>query len=426
MKPNSGVRTLFIVSILFLIQGAHIAQSRWEQVLEQSDFMVYYTAATLVRTGNSLHIYDGSRPDTNPQNSPASPDSIFAQTAEAFGLTSISLYLYPPTLADLMTPLTLFSPLTALHLWWLLNAAALLASALIMASLLGVRHAAHRISIVAFCFILLPTLECFRVGQVSILLLLLLIAGIWLYLRGYVQWAGLLFALATAIKLTPLILIVPLLVWRDWKTLRAFFLGGLAILGLLWFVNGPAMLRLYSLHLMPAISSGFPDIDDRTFSTLLLEYWRGIGHASVTPLLLWVSRIVSFLVLAAAAWLSRSGSKHALSDQTRFDVLAVFLLLSCCIAPVSWIYSYVRAIPLLVLLGLRLWRSESSTAESTVLFLFLIAISVNLFPHFTLATPLLGSALCLLELHRLRREGQFGQTAVLLAEAAQPPLASAL
>ena len=86
--------------------------------------MVYYTAASLVRSGDSLHIYDHSQPDINPQVRSASPNGLFAQTADAFGITGILLYVYPPTLADLMAPLTRFSPLAALRLWWLLDAAA--------------------------------------------------------------------------------------------------------------------------------------------------------------------------------------------------------------------------------------------------------------------------------------------------------------
>jgi uncharacterized membrane protein len=130
-----------------------------------------------------------------------------------------------------MTPLTFLPPAGALIAWNLLNLAMIVLVSVVLMRLQGVRNPVLASLIAVLLLLFRPTLNCLYWGQVSILLLFLVVAGLSLYASGQKSMAGFMFALAAAIKLTPLIVIVPLLAWRDWKSLRAIALWGAVILG---------------------------------------------------------------------------------------------------------------------------------------------------------------------------------------------------
>jgi hypothetical protein len=317
------------------------------------------------------------------------------------------LYIYPPTLADLLTPLTLFPPAAALIVWNLLNLAMILLICGLLMRMLGVRRL-FLVSLVAALLLLFrPTLNCLYWGQVSILLLFLLVAGFSLYFHGQRNMAGLMFALAVAIKLTPLIVIVPLIAWRDWKSLRAIALWSAVILGALWMVNGSGALNLYFLHQLPSMSGG--DLgggdfsNNRALGNIFYEYLRGSDPAATPNWLRWAVRLVSAFVLCHAGWLSQLRKEDKLPDGQRLEIFSIFLLLACCISPYSWLYAYVFCAPALVIAGKRITERRLNATETTLLMMFLLSLSTCGF-HMPMVTPLVGIALGIMGLHRLRAE----------------------
>ncbi len=405
MRPNPAVRTIFALGVLFILAGARMEWQRWEPAPQKSDFVVYYTAACLVHSNQSTYIYDEAERDVDPQLRIASPDTVFGQTAIAHGITEIPLYVYPPTLADLLVPLTYLSPVAAFILWQLLNIAALLSSAIMLIRMLGLKLVGHSSLILLVIFLTFaPTLECFALGQASIILLFLLTFGMSLYCRKHKGWAGLLFALAIAIKLTPLIVIVPFIAWRDWRILQAIALWGAAILGALWMINGWGTLNLYFMHLLPAMSKGVANIGDRTPLTMLSAYWGGLDRGTPPIELVWTSRLITCFALCYAGWLCRLSRIESVQGNLKVKAFAIFLLLSCCLAPISWIYAYVLSAPALAIFGIRVWEEHSNAVETTLLAMFLLSISINIFTHFTVTTPLIGVVLGIMELRRLHVE----------------------
>ena len=91
-----------------------------------ADFRVYETAAALVDQGKSPHIYDDADDGRDPQERWADATTVFAQAAQALGIERVRLYVYPPVLADLMTPFGLAQTRTAGRLWLAANMVALL------------------------------------------------------------------------------------------------------------------------------------------------------------------------------------------------------------------------------------------------------------------------------------------------------------
>src|SRR6185503_19522809 len=98
-----------------------------------------------------------------------------------------------------------------------------------------------------------PVFDCLTWGQVPLILLFIIVAAIALLVEGKRQSSALLFALAAAIKLTPLVVLLPLLAWREWKAVQAVTFWGLAILFALLAINGTGWLNLYFLHETPTL-----------------------------------------------------------------------------------------------------------------------------------------------------------------------------
>ncbi len=382
-------------------------RSEWKRLFPyRPDFQVYYTAAYLVRSNESIHLYDDAERNVNRSLASASYSSFFATSARAHGFRDIELYTYPPTLADLLTPLTLFSPFSAAAIWQILNLAALLSSTFLVIQMLGEWSLGHASLVAAFSLIFRPTLTCFNWGQVTFILLFLVTAGLSMYFQDRKGAAGFLFALAITIKLTPLIVIVPLIAWRDWKFLRAIALWGAIILSVLLIVNGWGTLTYYVLHVVPRLSDGAVDIDNRTVGTLFAELRNGFAYDTPSSGLVWAERLVSVSVICYAGWLSRPDRKDKTNNKSKLEIIAIFLLISCCLAPVSWVSSYVLSIPALVMVGHRIWAHRTVTAETTLLLLFLLSLSLSTekIAHFLVLTPLFGVALGLMRLHRLQFE----------------------
>jgi len=410
MKSGFKLRIVLASTTLITLAGS-FSLRYWSPTEKGSSFSVYYTAACLVRSNMNLHLYDGVERGVNPQLVVANPATTFARTASAHGIPTVMLYLYPPTIADLLVPLTVFSPAVAFIVWDMLNLAMLLAASVLLTQMLRIRSLVWAGLVAVFLVCFRPTLSCFHFGQASILLLFLLMAGVSLHAHRRKNMAGLMFALAAAVKLTPLIVIVPIVAWRDWKILRAIALWSVAIVGALWIVNGSGTLNLFFRLVLPSMSGGNLGAEsfgyaNRTLGNIFYifyEYLPGVDHGTTPNGLVWTVRLVSVLVIVYAGWLSQVKKEDNLLDNQRFGMIAIFLLLSCCVAPFSWLYAWVLSAPALVMFGKQMWEQRSSAVESTLFMLFLLSLLTSKF-HLGIATPPLGVALGIIGLYRLRFE----------------------
>jgi hypothetical protein len=244
--------------------------------------------------------------------------------------------------------------------------------------------------------------DCLICGQIPILLLLLMVCGISLYVRGNKYGAGLFFALAAAIKLTPLIVVIPLIAWGDWKGLRAVALWCVVIVGVLLAVNGPGALDQYFFHVLPSMGGTVIDTDSRTLNTVVRVLWTR-SETGIAPLAaIWTGKALSGLVILFAGWLSYASREDSTEGTARVETIAIFLFFSCCVAPVSWRHAYLLAAPALLFLGKRAWEGQSTIFGDAMLLTFIIALTTNQFLEQPLLTPLSGIVLCFLGLYRLR------------------------
>ena len=157
--PKLIVRIFFVLVVLIMLRGTYTEMRTWLSFEGDSDFPVYYTAAWLIREHRDLHIYDPARLDINPAYGDADPDSVFYQTALRHGIQDVRRYIYPPTLADLMVPLTVLSPVTALILWDLLNLAAFVSASIMLARMAGIHTIGQTCLLVVALLLFRPTLN---------------------------------------------------------------------------------------------------------------------------------------------------------------------------------------------------------------------------------------------------------------------------
>jgi hypothetical protein len=359
---------LALVLLLCLVMTAH--QLRRPTL---ADFQVYETASVLLVHHQRSHIYDDADTGVDPQIRFSSPDTVFARTAQRDGISRVRLYVYPPILADLITPLALLPLRVAGELWLVLNFAALLLTVWITSRLIALPLMSYgTLALTIGLFSLFATGMGLIWGQVTILLVLLWAIGMYAYAQDRKGISAFALALATAIKLTPLMIVVPFVFWGDWKWLRDY-VGSFAVLIAAMFVCNGASVIDYVTHVMPSMSAGVPNLENKSLvSSVELVYAAMHGGAvrfetmAVPHSMAAVAKAVALLAGIAVLYVAARAGRR-LSMAGRMLTFALIALVSTCISPVSWKHAYVVEFLPLALLWADALRRKSSFGQLALL-----------------------------------------------------------
>jgi alpha-1,2-mannosyltransferase len=236
---------------------------------------------------------------------------------------------------------------------------------------------------VASCLALIfePVRETFGFGQVNVFLLALVAADVLFGVTQNKRWAGVGIGLATAIKLTPGVFILYLLVTRRWRA------------------AGTAIATSAAATLLAA--AFWPDASREFWTAALwdtnrvgnLEY---VSNQSLRGLLarlpvdaveskLWIAGVL--LILGVWAWRVRRADA--------LGALALTGVLSCLISPVTWVHHCVWLLPALVRCAEHSWKTAAGVylvLSSRLTFLYetgpkppLAIIGANLYVYAGLA-----------------------------------------
>lgn len=312
------------------------------------DFFVYYLAAQVERDDRHADLYQGATAG-NAQGRFPPPDSELSKHARAAGFESTELYIYPPLLADMMTPLARFSPRIASDIWCILNLALVFASTYLIARLLRIPVVHSQFALLtmaAFCFF--PIQEAISVGQVTIVMLALWTIGIVAYFENLTLISAAAFALATLFKLTPVCVLPLFIIWKDRRWIASYLsiLTGLALSMIA--LNGLSVVKECAI-VIAGMSSGIPHWANKSISSVATWCFYGKvleGNQSITvaadasPILLLITKLLSgvfFLSCLALVWRKRNDAD---GRNLRTATLAIFAMVSACVSPVSWRHGY--------------------------------------------------------------------------------------
>jgi len=354
-----------------------------------SDLSSYYTAGYMVREGRGADLYAVSAGDSILGDATAGP---YREAADELGVRRQHYYIYPPFFALLAVPLS-WLPFGAARLAWL--AADLILLAVFVALYARWRRldgtapglAEWTLILVTLFLEFLPLIWALAIGQTSLLLLALIAGCLVLIRRGEDALAGGLLGVATAIKLTPALLIVYFL-WRGRRRTALWAAGVAGMCTLLpAVVLGPATSLEFFLEVVPSMAGGTTYFLNQSLAALFNRLVTGGDVRQVALESSAVARVASLLLgglaLAVSALvISRTGKRRPEGLVLDLEV-SIVLLLTLLLSPISWSHHYVLAlVPLYTLVAAagRSGRRSLPLALAAGLALLLIARK----PHFDL------------------------------------------
>ena len=245
-------------------------------------------------------------------------------------------FVYPPFAAALFAPLTLL-PLGLLKLLWTAAGVGLLAYVVHRCAPQTGLPAALLLAVLATA--LDPVRTTLYLGQINIVLLALVVGD--LLGRPDSRWRGVGVGVAAAVKLTPLVFVVFLLVTgrrRAAATALATFVAAAAV----GFLAAPADSTAYWFEGTFLAADRISDVAGPSNHSLHGLFGR-LGATGQVPWL--VAAVLGVGTVVLAVRLRRAGQ----------DLLAVTLcgLASAALAPFAWSHHYVWVVPLAALLGFR-------------------------------------------------------------------------
>ena len=326
--------------------------------LHHQDLDAYLTAGRAIWQGQPLYTPFLHHPFPDPTLRPA--------------------FIYPPVFALVVAPLGLL-PDAAANVVWLLVGQASLAVAL----LLTVRWL--RPSAGAVTAILCATLTFYPLwvdavqGQANLLILLLLTAGIAGIMRGKPSF-GVALGAAAALKLTPIILLVWLLLDRRTRE-AAWMIGGFAAV-----TAAAALFRFQDTlvffgQVLPALAAGTAYYANQSLAGVVFRLFSANPYTTPWLALSWASLLpAAGAILLGALWFVRTVHQPALVRAIAFIPLLPLL------STVTWPHHLVLLLPVFwiaaVALAKRDWPVAPTVAAAGLLLLFSVVTRWAVGPAF--------------------------------------------
>ena len=320
-------------------------------------------------------------------------------------------FTYSPFAAIVFVPVAALPLAAARVLWDLVSLAALACSCVVVLKLAGYRPSRLQAAgAVAAAMALDPVYQTLFLGQINLILLALILTDIWLVSRG--RAAGIGVGIAAAIKLTPAIFIVFLLLAGRTKA-ALVAAGTFAGCGLAGFLIAPDASRLYWRHLFfDTHRVGAPYISNQSPYGTAIRIAGGQGHVGAW----WIVIPLAFAAvgLATATVLARR--------QDWLGATAVTGVTGLLVSPISWAHHWVWILPALVVLvraGHRIaaaagyllfalapfWFTPHAAGPREYGFHWLLTLAANCF---LLAGLAFGGYMALSQLRRPREAGIAG------------------
>jgi alpha-1,2-mannosyltransferase len=266
-------------------------------------------------------------------------------------------FTYPPFAAALFAPLAGLPVIIVVLAWELATVAAFAWACILSLRLAGCRPSKAAVTAVVGAGLLLePVYHTLFLGQVNVFLLALVLTDIWLVAEGKRAGAGI--GIAAAIKLTPAIFVVLLLLTRRTKD-ALIAVGAFAACAVIGFLVDPSASRLYWTRLFyDTARVRVTYISNQSLDAAAARILGGVSHAGTWYLAVEVT--VGVLGLAVATWLARRNDWLGAAAVTGTTGLLI--------SPVSWTHHWVWSMPALIVLLRGRTASRAIAASGYLLF----------------------------------------------------------
>jgi alpha-1,2-mannosyltransferase len=290
-------------------------------------------------------------------------------------------FIYPPAFALLVAPLSLL-PAGAAAVLWLGTMQAAIAGALVLTCwTLRPRPWATVLMITATLTFYPLWVDAIQ-GQANGMIVLLSIAGVFLLVRGR-PMGGLAIGVAAALKLTPALLAVWLLVDRRWRA-AMFCAAGFALVTGLGALARPADSLTFFSRVLPQLAKGTAYYSNQSVSGFLKRLFTVNPYTNpIAPLSFEPALAIACAVLLLGFWLVRCNSRDPWSAGVSF--LPLLPLLSS----VTWAHHLVIVLPVMWTALATLARAGWPAGRAIVL--TALYGGFTLLPHWT-PGPLFGQS----------------------------------
>ncbi len=324
----------FILTILLVAAIVHLVATfgRLPERATQTDFSVYYSSALVLRHGGNPYVTD------------------LTQVARRLGLDVGPLIRDDsmPFFLLCFEPLTYLGPKTAYWVWFGVNCVAFFAAIAIMLQGLG----REWILLGALMLLYEPVAEHFAYARTEILILLMLVLMLRWLETGREARAGVILALAAALRAFPLLMVGYLILSRRWKVIY-YTIAGLVITGFVTVtILGPSLCVSFAKGAIFSsqyqFAAMFLDISLTAFVSRLFWYPLGpnLGH---TMELLRVIAVI-FAAFAVLAMTIRATLAPSASNSGR--AFSLWVVASVLLSPIAWVHYMVLVLMVIPQLAL--------------------------------------------------------------------------
>lgn len=341
---QTKVFSSLLIGILFLLSILYFLEIKGEATnFLYSDYGKFYASAHFAAKNESL--YSSIFFKEPKKNDPLSQTTVHRLPGN----------LNPPFFEFILYPLTLLSYKASLITWLIFGIMCGIISALLTSAILKIQQPILILGLLVGLFAYYPTLITIQFGQVSLLLLPLIISAWWAARNKNWEILGITLGIAVNIKLFFGLFVLYFLLRREWRALLWFCFASIvcAVLPLLIFNLKNYLDYHLTLHHIWWYTSSW----NASLFGFLLRLFGGDNEKNIplaflptlSHFLYWS---ISLLIVACLSIFLRQSSK--IDPQTKCDLdFSMTLVCMLLLAPLSWLYYFIfLLIPFCVLFNL--------------------------------------------------------------------------
>ena len=369
LLPQLFVLTVFIIDANAGVWPAGVVRP-WQS--RHSCVSAYWVAAQAVTRVPNLYVESVYRPPIPPT----------ARRQPNLGPFVVDVFEYPPTFLPLPRLLGLVSPdfWTFRRLWFALNLAGVAVGLVAIAHRLDARLGTYAVWLTPFALAVPAVVGTLQVGNIQLLFIVMAAVAMWLFERRQHAAGGVLLGYAIASKLFPGVLLLFLLLRRDWRAIGWTAAAG-AALALMTFADlGWTPFAAFLEHL-PKLLSGeaFPGLF-RPEAIAINESVPGLvfklGLFGMPDMSFGVAKLVGWaytlVVIGATAWMALYAR-----DRARDPLLWIaILLLATMRSPFLPPYAVFPGLWLATLVAALAWRRPGELSL-TIVCALILAVSLG-------------------------------------------------